>query len=432
MQVNKKLLNELEGDSVKGSSWLLILIILILTVLFWWAYITELDVVVRGQGKTVSKGKNQMVQSAESGVIVQNFIEEGDTIEIGDVLFEIDLVDLNGQIDQVSERISLLQVKKDRLIAESNGEQYKIRLDYQGKKLEFAKSEQRLFNSRFDQLVSKNKVLESRRVQRRSEIEELISEKESVERNLDLINLEIAAVEPLVKAALAPETRLINLRRDKENSLGRMLAIPYAIQRIRGAITEIDEQLASEKQIFLTQSLTELSQVNLEMKELEARLPLLRKRLSQSVVKSPINGIVNRITYQSEDAYIKTGDVLLEIVPINDELIIKARVDPKDIAKIVISAEVKVSLTAFDPAKFGRIDGKVINISADAISNPDTGEQYYSVDVSLLGKLQDSSGDELTILPGMVATIEVLSGKRSILDYFWQPLVKNKEIAFRE
>lgn len=432
MQVNKKLLNELEGDSVKGSSWLLILIILILTVLFWWAYITELDVVVRGQGKTVSKGKNQMVQSAESGVIVQNFIEEGDTIEIGDVLFEIDLVDLNGQIDQVSERISLLQVKKDRLIAESNGEQYKIRLDYQGKKLEFAKSEQRLFNSRFDQLVSKNKVLESRRVQRRSEIEELISEKESVERNLDLINLEIAAVEPLVKAALAPETRLINLRRDKENSLGRMLAIPYAIQRIRGAITEIDEQLASEKQIFLTQSLTELSQVNLEMKELEARLPLLRKRLSRSLVKSPINGIVNRITYQSEDAYIKTGDVLLEIVPINDELIIKARVDPKDIAKIVISAEVKVSLTAFDPAKFGRIDGKVINISADAISNPDTGEQYYSVDVSLLGKLQDSSGDELTILPGMVATIEVLSGKRSILDYFWQPLVKNKEIAFRE
>jgi len=124
--------------------------------------------------------------------------------------------------------------------------------------------------------------------------------------------------------------------------------------------------------------------------------------------------------------------VLLEIVPINDELIIKARVDPKDIAKIVISAAVKVSLTAFDPAKFGRIDGKVINISADAISNPDTGEQYYSVDVSLLGKLQDSSGDELTILPGMVATIEVLSGKRSILDYFWQPLVKNKEIAFRE
>lgn len=97
MQNNRKLLNELEGDSVKGSSWLLIFIIFILTILFWWTYVTELDVVVRGQGKTVSKGKNQMVQSAESGVILKNFINEGDTIKNGDLLFEIDLVDLNGQ-----------------------------------------------------------------------------------------------------------------------------------------------------------------------------------------------------------------------------------------------------------------------------------------------------------------------------------------------
>lgn len=432
MQNNRKLLNELEGDSVKGSSWLLIFIIFILTILFWWTYVTELDVVIRGQGKTVSKGKNQMVQSAESGVILKNFIKEGDTIKNGDLLFEIDLVDLNGQINQVSERVSLLQLKKDRLIAESTSNDFSLKDDLTGKKLEFAKSEQRLFNSRLDQLASKNKVLESRRVQRRSEIEELASERDSVGRNLDLLNLEIEAVEPLVKAALAPETRLINLRRDKENLVGRLKSIPYAIQRIQGAISEIDEQLASEEQIFLTQSLTELSQVNLEIKDLEARLPLLEKRLSRSLVKSPINGIVNRITYQSEDAYIKTGDVLLEIVPINDELIVEARVDPKDIAKIVISADVKVSLTAFDPAKFGRIDGKVINISADAISNPDTGEQYYSVDVNLLETLQDSSGKDLIILPGMVATIEVLSGKRSILDYFWQPLVKNKEIAFRE
>ena len=124
MQNNRKLLNELEGDSVKGSSWLLIFIMFILTILFWWTYVTELDVVVRGQGKTVSKGKNQMVQSAESGVILKNFIKEGDTIKNGDLLFEIDLVDLNGQINQVSERVSLLQLKKDRLIAESTSNDF--------------------------------------------------------------------------------------------------------------------------------------------------------------------------------------------------------------------------------------------------------------------------------------------------------------------
>ena len=432
MTNNKKLLQELEGETAKSSSLLLFLIVFILCTLLYWAYVTELDVVIRGQGKTISEGKNQMVQSAESGVIIKNFVREGDKINAGDLLFEIDLIDLKGQIDQVNDKISMLQVKQDRLIAESGNNDFLVDLSLEEKKLSFARSEKQLFDSRRDQLLGKKRVLESRRSQRRSEIEELLSDKYSFERNLDLVNLEIEAVEPLVRANLAPETRLITLQRDKENIDGRLKGIPYSINQIEGAIEEIEEQLASEDKSFLTQSLTELSQVNLEIEELGARIPLLEKRLERAFVTSPINGIVNRITYQSDEAYIKTGDVLLDIVPINDELIVEARIDPKDIAKIGVSDEVKISLTSFDPAKFGRIDGEVINISPDAVSNPDTGEQFYSLKVNMLGSIKDNSGKEVTILPGMVATVEVLSGKRSILDYFWQPLVKNKDLALRE
>ena len=432
MNDNKKLLQELEGETVKGSSLLLFLIVFILSTLLYWAYVTELDVVIRGQGKTISEGKNQMVQSAESGVITKSFVREGDKINAGDLLFEIDLIDLKGQIDQVQDRIAMLQVKKDRLIAESGNDDFVVDLSLEEKKLNFARSEKQLFDSRRDQLLGKKRVLESRRSQRSSEIEELLSDKDSFQRNLDLVNLEIEAVEPLVRANLAPETRLITLQRDKENIDGKLNGIPYSINQIEGAIEEIEEQLASEEKSFLTQSLTELSQVNLEIEELDARIPLLEKRLKRSFVSSPINGIVNRITYQSDEAYIKTGDVLLDIVPINDELIVEARIDPKDIAKIGVSDEVKISLTSFDPAKFGRIDGQVINISPDAVSNPETGEQFYSLKVSMLGSIKDKSGEKVTILPGMVATVEVLSGKRSILDYFWQPLVKNKDLALRE
>ena len=429
---NKKLLQELEGETAKSSSLLLFFVVFILSTLLYWAYVTELDVVIRGQGKTISEGKNQMVQSAESGVIIKNFVKEGDKINAGDLLFEIDLIDLKGQIDQVNDRVSMLQVKQSRLIAESGNNDFLVDLSLEGKKLSFAKSEKQLFDSRRDQLLGKKRILESRRSQRRSEIEELLSDKYSFERNLDLVNLEIEAVEPLVRANLAPETRLIALQRDKENIDGRLKGIPYSINQIEGAIEEIEEQLASEDKSFLTQSLTELSQVNLEIEELDARIPLLQKRLERALVTSPINGIVNRITYQSDEAYIKTGDVLLDIVPINDELIVEARIDPKDIAKIGVSDEVKISLTSFDPAKFGRIDGEVINISPDAVSNPDTGEQFYSLKVNMLGSIKDNGGKEVTILPGMVATVEVLSGKRSILDYFWQPLVKNKDLALRE
>lgn len=432
MTNNKKLLQELEGETAKSSSLLLFFIVFILSTLLYWAYVTELDVVIRGQGKTISEGKNQMVQSAESGVIIKNFVKEGDKINAGDLLFEIDLIDLKGQIDQVNDRVSMLQIKQSRLIAESGNNDFLVDPSLEGKKLSFAKSEKQLFDSRRDQLLGKKRILESRRSQRRSEIEELLSDKYSFERNLDLVNLEIEAVEPLVRANLAPETRLITLQRDKENIDGRLKGIPYSINQIEGAIEEIEEQLASEDKSFLTQSLTELSQANLEIEELDARIPLLEKRLERALVTSPINGIVNRITYQSDEAYIKTGDVLLDIVPINDELIVEARIDPKDIAKIGVSDKVKISLTSFDPAKFGRIDGEVINISPDAVSNPDTGEQFYSLKVNMLGSIKDNGGKEVTILPGMVATVEVLSGKRSILDYFWQPLVKNKDLALRE
>ena len=346
MTDNKKLLQELEGETVKGSSLLLFLIVFILSTLLYWAYVTELDVVIRGQGKTISEGKNQMVQSAESGVITKSFVREGDKINAGDLLFEIDLIDLKGQIDQVQDRIAMLQVKKDRLIAESGNNDFLVDLSLEEKKLNFARSEKQLFDSRRDQLLGKKRILESRRAQRRSEVEELLSDKDSFQRNLDLVNLEIEAVEPLVRANLAPETRLITLQRDKENIDGQLNGIPYSINQIEGAIEEIEEQLASEDKSFLTQSLTELSQVNLEIEELDARIPLLEKRLKRSFVSSPINGIVNRITYQSDEAYIKTGDVLLDIVPINDELIVEARIDPKDIAKIGVSDEVKISLTS--------------------------------------------------------------------------------------
>jgi membrane fusion protein, adhesin transport system len=429
---NEKLLIELQGESPRGSSLLLFLIIFILSVLFWWAYVTQLDVVIRGQGKIISQGKNQMVQSADAGVIIERFVSVGDTIQTGDILFEIDLIDLKGQIDQINERIILLQIKKDRLNAESGKLEFKPKSYLTGEKLEFAASETQLFISRSEQLISKKRVLESRRDQRKSEIGKLFTEEEYLLRNLKLIISEIEAVEPLVEANLAPETRLIKLQRDKADTSGRLSGIPYSIEQIRGSIIEIDEQLAAEDQNFLTQALSELSQVNLEIDELGARLPLLKARLKKSLVRSPIDGIVNRITFESDEAYIKTGDVLLEIVPIGDQLIVEAKIDPKDIAKIAVSNEARVSLTAFDASKFGRIDGEVIKISADALSNAETGEQFYSVQVSLTGGIQSSDGEDLTILPGMVATIEVLSGKRSILDYFWQPLVKGKDKAFRE
>jgi len=249
---------------------------------------------------------------------------------------------------------------------------------------------------------------------------------------LKLIRQEIITIEPLVKTGLAPETRLLALQREEEAAKGQAASSQSGQSRIESSLNEIDEQLKAETQAYLTSALTDLSSIEAEMLEIEARIPALEDRVERTSVSSPINGIVNQINYVTADAYIRPGDVLLEIVPTGLKLIVETKINPKDIAEVVVGQEVKIALSAYDPLKYGRIEGKVLSISADALSDQRAGTEYYLVDVSISGKLYEADGSEVVVLPGMGATIDVLSGKRTVLDYFWQPMARTKEKALRD
>lgn len=430
--MDNQLINELKGERSTWSSLLLFVLICIIGTLLYWSHITELDVVVRGPGTTISKGQNQMVQTPESGIILESLSKEGEEVQKGQTLFKIELVELQGQADQMKERINILKIKRMRLMAESEFKVFKYVASEQQNLSSFVSDETNLFTSRTDQLSNNLKILDTKKDQKYAEIEELKTEGNSLQRSLALINRELEAVEPLVKSGLAPETRLLSLQREIETMNGRIETIPASITRLTKGVDEIEQQIVSERQKYKTQALTELSQVNLEIEDLTARMPSLLSRINRREIISPIDGVVNRITNQSANAFVRSGDILMEIVPANDEIIVESKIDPKDIAKIEQGDEVKISLTAYDATKFGRLDGKVEKISADAIANQETGEQYYSIDVKVTGTIDDEYGKALTILPGMVATVEVLAGRRTILDYFWQPLTKSKDAAFRE
>ena len=428
----KRLAKELAGRQKSSSSILLLIVITLVFVIFVWASVTEIDRVVRGTGKTVSEAQNQMVQSSEPGVIRKRYISEGDFVTKGQLLFDIDPIDAKTQLDQAQKRYSTLQVKSNRLKAEVESALPNFPQNLIEEAPNAVSTELALYRARLDDLNTKEAILEQRRIQKQNEIQELKIRFETTSNGLALIRREIATLEPLVKSGLAPETRLIALRRDEEDSIGRANQAESGQKRLLSGLDEIDEQLKAEKQAYKTSALTELSSIEGEISELNARIPALESRVERTSVKSPVDGVINRINYVTADAYVSTGEVLLEIVPTGSELIVEAKLDPKDIADIVIGQDVKISLTAFDPSKFGRIDGKVISVSADAMSDRQTSEQYYQVDISMIGTLYEASGKEVIILPGMVASIDVLSGKRTILDYFWQPIAKTKSKAFRE
>ena len=428
----KSLAKEMSGKQKSSSSILLLSIITLVAVIMLWAATTELDNVTRGAGKTISEAQNQLVQSSEPGVLKRRYFNEGDFVSKGEVLFDIDPVDAKTQLDQAQKRLGSLRIRSTRLKAEIDGSVP----NYSSELIEAAPSsvstELALFRARLDDLQAQSQILDQRRLQKLNEIQELKIKYQTASNGLALITRQIETLEPLVKAGLAPETRLITLQREKETAIGQANSAESGQNRIQSALDEIDEQFKAEKQAYITSALTDLSSIESEIAELDARIPALESRVERTTVRSPVDGVINRINYVTEDAYVNTGDVLLELVPTGSDLIVETRIDPKDIAEIVEGQDVKISLTAYDPSRYGRIDGKVLGVSADALSDTKTGQEYYLVDVSINGILYEKDGAEVTILPGMVASIDVLSGKRTILEYFWQPIARTKDKALRE
>ncbi len=428
----RRLAKELAGKQRQSSSILLLLVVTLILVTFVWAAVTELDNVVRGSGKTISEAKNQFVQSSEPGVIRARYIEEGDIVKKGQLLFDIDPVDAKTQLDQAQKRFSALTIKSIRLKAEVE----EIFPNFSDDLLESSpnaiSTELALYKARLDDLNTKTAILEQRRIQKLNEIQELKINFDTASNGLALIRREIATLEPLVLSGLAPETRLLALKRDEEKFVGQANSAESGQKRLVSGLDEISEQLKAEQQAYKTVALTDLSSIEIEMAELKARIPALESRVERTSVRSPVDGVVNRVNYVTADAYISTGEVLSEIVPTGSDLIVETKIDPKDIGDIVEGQDVKISLTAFDPNKYGRIDGKVISISADAITESQAGQQFYQVNVSINGTLYEDDGSEVVILPGMVASIDVLSGKRTILDYFWQPIAATRDKALRD
>ena len=428
----KKLSNELAGKQRNSSSILLLTIVTLVAVVFVWSAVTELDNVVRGAGKTVSEAQNQLVQSSEPGVIRKRYFNEGDFVLKGDLLFDIDPIDAKTQLDQAQKLFSTLTVKALRLKAEVENKTPNFPTNLFESAPSAVATELALYNARLDDLNTKSAILQQRRIQKLNEVQELKIQYKTAINGLALIRREIATLEPLVKSGLAPETRLIALKRDEEASIGAANSAESGQKRLTAGLDEIGEQLRATQQSYKTSALTDLSGIETELAGLKARIPALESRVERTSVRSPVDGVINRLSYNTADAYVSTGEVLLEIVPTGSDLIVEAQIDPKDIADIIVGQDVKISLTAYDPSKFGRIDGKVLSVSADAIADLQTGLQYYLADVSISSALYEDDGEEVVILPGMVASIDVLSGKRTILDYFWQPISKTRDKAFRE
>ena len=421
-----KLSKELSGSSGFFGSFLLFIIIALVAILLFWANITELDNVTRGQGKIVSSLQNQLIQTSEGGVIKARFVNKGD------ILFEIDPIDAKTSYDQALQRLASLKIQESRLSAEVLGEEPSFKKDLREMAPTVVTVEKALYSARKADLNAQLSVLKQQLTQRKQQLNEVDVTIETTRETLRFVEKQISIIEPLVKLQQYPETELLNLQRQAKDFEGKIEGSIASKFRFKTSILEVDDQIASAKQAYTTKSQTELSDIISQIAEVESRIPALKDRVKRTQLKSTVNGVINRLNFETIGGFVKPGDIVLEIVPTGDDLIVEGKIDPKDIAYIQPKQAVRISLTAYDASRYGTIDGEVLKVSADAVDDKSTGMSYYLVDVSIDTTLYEDDGSAIEILPGMVASIDVLAGKRTIFDYIWQPMAKVKERAFTD
>jgi adhesin transport system membrane fusion protein len=428
----KRLSRDMAGREGLGGSLIMITIATLVGLALLWASWAELDNVTRGEGRIVSSVQNQMVQAAEGGVILRRFVSENSTVAEGEVLFEIDPVDASSELNRVAQRLAGLDIKELRLRAEIDGTEFTVPPELNARSPMVALTEQSLFAARRAELAGQLTVLEQRLQQRSQDLRSAETTMGTAERTAGFLEEEIAVVEPLVRDNIAPTTRLLELQRQLEQARGERDQAAVSIDQAHSGMAELETEIENARANYRLRAMDELNTVVAEQSELAESLPRLEERVSRTVIRAPMEGIVNQLNFRTPGGFVNTGDVILELVPTDEELMIEARIMPQDISRIRLNDAVRIRLSAYDSARYGSVDGRVIQISPDAtISEQDPGLRHYTIHVGIAGVLLVNN-EPVTFLPGMTATVDVLSGKRTVLEYLWAPIAQVQELALRD
>ena len=429
----KNLQKQVAGQQSSGPSFILIIVALMVSILLYWSTIAELDIVTRGEGTLIAAADNQVVQASEGGVIINRFIEENESVFEKQILFEIDPIDVSAEYEKTKQRLSTLKIKKNRLDSEVSGSEFEGQTDFKSGDTSVITAEKNLFLSRRQELANKISIHENKILQVEKQ---LLSIDSSLKMEIDLqefIDREVDLLRPLVKQNIAPETRLLELLREQKRNLGNQENNRLAIAEAEIALDELAQLITSAKENYKLQSLDELSKVTAEIVELSTVLPRLSQRVSRTKVIAPMDGIISKIKYKTIGGYVRQGDVLLEMVPGNEGIILEGRIKPEDISRIKLDDAVKVRLSAYDSAKYGSISGGVAAISPDTVTSEDgTGTTYYAIEVKITSDMVLANGTVVQLKPGMTATIDVLSGKRTVFEYIWAPMARVQELALHD
>tara|TARA_R110000868_G_scaffold147563_2_gene369088 strand:- start:37 stop:1464 length:1428 start_codon:yes stop_codon:yes gene_type:complete len=397
-----------------------------------WANFASLDEVTRGDGKVIPSSEIQVIQNLEGGIVEEFLVKEGDIVKAGQVLLRLRDVSAASDYGANRARFFGLLATSTRLQAEAeNLDSFEFPDEIKKNAPSSVREELESFTAGRRQVKQQISVLEQQLAQRKQEILELKTREKDLARVLALSREEKSMIAPLVERGSAPRIELVQLERGIQEKVTELNGVLQSMPRADLAVKEVEERISEITQTARSAAQQQLSEITIEMDTIKQTLTALEDRKVRTEIKSPVNGEVKDLKINTVGGVVQPGSDILEIVPHDDQLLVEARIRPGDIAFLHPQQAAIVKITAYDYSIYGGLEAEVIDISADTIMD-EQGESFYRVRIRTNQTELKRKGEVLPIIPGMVASVDILTGKKTVMDYILKPFVKTLDRAMRE
>ncbi|OGA25015.1 MAG: hemolysin secretion protein D [Betaproteobacteria bacterium RIFCSPLOWO2_02_FULL_67_19] len=401
-------------------------------VFFVWAAFANISETTVGDGKVIPSSQVQVVQNLEGGIVSEIKVRVGDIVRKNQVLILIDDTRYASSFQENKAKNDALSAKIARLTAEVSGKAFDLPQRFRQDNPDLAERELTLYRSRQAEFAANTAVFTQQTDQRNRELQEKRGRLVQIKTSLEFLDKELAMSRPLVKQGAMSEVELLRLERQANDLKGELDSTKITIPRLESAVAEARQKLESYVAKFRADALGDLNQVRAEQEGTAASSVALKDRVERAVVRSPVNGTVKSVKVTTIGGVVQPGSELMEIVPLEDNLLVEARVKPRDIAFLRPGQEALVKITAYDFSIYGGFPAKLEHISADSITDEKKSESYYLVQVRTTSNVPAGRQAPLAIIPGMTATVHIQTGEKTFLHYLLKPIIKTKEMAFRE
>ncbi len=397
-----------------------------------WAAFAPIEEVARAQGKVIPSSKGQIIQSSEPATVRAILVRPGQRVSRGELLVRMDDTESSSQLGQIQAENRSLTARAARLDQEAQGQAYNCPPEVRAASPDACANEAQLQAVRAQALASKRTAAMATVEQRRRDLAEAQATSASLRNSLALAQKQVEMLEPLAAKAIVPQTELLQARRDLSDIQGRLAASEQAASRAQAGIAEAQAQASETVYQFRQEAMDEANQINAKLAVIRESSRGAEGKLDRTELRSPVEGVVNDVQITTLGGFVNAGQKLMEIVPVGEKLLVEARVKPSDIAFIRVGQPAMVKVTAYDFSIYGGIPGRVVQVSADSIYDEQAKEAYFAVIVETSRAFLTSGGRRLPISPGMICTADIITGRKSILDYLLKPVLKANSEALRE